>query len=165
MWGNRLGVLMPLRRVVAAAGSGAPHREHCFSLRLPQRAHMAVARPVFDGAAEYGLRRCYRFFLARIGAVFVKIRAYKGQTSDPAFARAQLFFNLGNIAIGASRRLRLQLSNLGTERPHFFAYLCGREKPRASHVSERLVETRLVGNCLPYVDCVRECGVNVALAC
>ena len=44
-------------------------REHRFSLRLPQRARMAVARPVFDGAAEYGLRRCYRFFLARIGAV------------------------------------------------------------------------------------------------
>ena len=96
------------------------HREHRFSLRLPQRARMAVARPVFDGAAEHGLRRCYRFFLARIGALFVKIRAYKGQTSDPAFARAQLFFNLGNIAIGASRRLRLQLSNLGTERQHFF---------------------------------------------
>ena len=110
---------------------------------------MAVARPVFDGAGEYGLRTCYRFFLARIGAVFVKIGACKGPASDRAFARAQNFLNLGNIAIGASSRLRLQLSNLGTERPHFFAYLCGREKPRASHVSERLVETRLVGNCLP----------------
>ena len=88
---DRLGVLMSLRRVVAAAGSGAPHREHCFSLRLPQRAHMAVARPVFDGAGKYGLRRCYRFFLARIGTVFVKIGACKGPALIAPLREPQLF--------------------------------------------------------------------------
>ena len=53
--------------------------------------------------------------------------------------------------------LRLQLSNLGTERPHF-AYSVDM-KAHAPHVSERLVEGRLVGDFFPYVDCVRGCDV------
>ena len=36
-------------------------------------------------------------------------------------------------------------------------------KPHGPHASEQLVETRLVGDFLPYVDCVRGCGVNIAL--
>ena len=132
--------------------------------RAPFLAEAAPART--HGRRPPGFRRSGRVWAANVLSFFSRadwcgiqedLRVSK-RAALPRQKRARLM-NLGNITIGASSRLRLQLSNLGTERPHFFAYLCGRQKPRASHVSERLVETRLVGNCLPYVDCVRECGV------
>ena len=134
--------------------------------RAPFLAEAAPART--HGRRPPGFRRSGRVWAAKVlsffsradwGGIRVDLRV-KRLLSDPAFSRASAFKILEtNTAIGASSRLRLQLSNLGTERPHFFAYLCGREIPRASHVSERLVEARLVGNCLPHVDCVRGCDV------